>query len=338
MNEQYFLHFVILPALAILGNMNRPVVAIYFDNTYFSDNQLTFIDDYYKEAYENLIKTIITNGVDVIITHDAQTNYLTDFQFKSYWSADLDNNKVTFHEVIDRPQSFNLLFDKGQFPFKIDKKINVDKISHISRNKYLSYLFAPDFHAQSYLLADEIQHDIFLELHKDKVVVLKEVTGHGGKQVYVGSAKNYTRNLTLPLLAQCFIDTSDGFPGLAEGVHDIRVALFNGHPIHGLVRQSALGKLKSNFSEGATVRALFIDEIPKDLIERTQEIDRRFDVNTPRFFSADWGFDKNEKTWKLFEINSAPGLALKKIDGPAANEFTNLLAEKLAESANHAAG
>lgn len=321
----------------ILCKMSKPTIAIYFDEAYFENDQITFIDDYYKAAYCDLIEQILSKGVNVIITRDAAKNYIPDFQFKSYWQASADNTSVSLNRVEDRPIQFDLLFDKGQFPFSMDRKINPDRISTVARDKYLSYLLASDFHPKSFLLTSQPQQDIFIETHKEAVIVLKELAGFGGKQVYIGRASDYQHNLSFPMIAQHFIDTSDGFPGLAGRSHDIRVALFDGEPIHGLVRQTAEGSFKSNFSEGGSVRALFVKEIPQELVRMTQAIDVRFNTSSSRLFSADWGFDKATQSWKLFEINSAPGLALNSVDGPAADEYTKLLAENLVRSVQNAA-
>lgn len=316
-------------------NMARPTIAVYFDEDYFdNDGNLTFIDAYYKDAYKNLIKAVIEHDVDVIIATNAKDTYMPDSQFKSYWQAEYAGGSLLLHKVDDHPRQFALLFDKGKFPFTITNKINNDRIAKIAQDKYLSYLFAPDFHAQSFLLVNQSQLDIFCKTQQDDNIVIKELLGHGGKQVYVGPAKDYNQTLNFPLLGQRFIDTSGGFPELASEHHDIRVVLFDGQPIHGLVREAAPNKLKSNFAEGGSVRGLFTSEIPRSLIEMAQELDRRFAIDVPRLFSADWGFDKDLQSWKLFEINSAPGLALASVDGPAADEFTNLLAKHLARSAH----
>lgn len=317
--------------------MRTPTLALYFDDSYFENGMLTFIDDYYAEAYNRLLRHLLTQGIDVIIASNAETTYSEDFRFRSYWRTQLDGNIVTFEQSDTPSPEFDLLYDKGRFPYSIERRINPDSLGTIARDKYLSYLFADDLHALSFLLTDTAQLAIFLKRRSQQTIVLKELSGHGGKQVYVGPAATYDDTLVFPLLAQEFIDTSGGCPPLADGLHDIRVALFNRTPIHGLIRQPKAGNLKSNFSEGGSVRALYVNEIPQTLVELTQQLDERFDTDAVRFFCADWGFDRQSQTWRLFEINAAPGLALESVDGPAANEFNDLLADNLIRSTKHAA-
>jgi len=315
--------------------MNKLTVAIYFNEAYFLNDVLTFSSNYYKLAYIDLIKRIAAAGAQVIIARDAETNYVRDFRFKDYWRADIVNDNVQFTKMTGDVAEFHILYDKGRFPFDIPRKINPDRIREICDDKYLTYLFAPEFHPQSFILRDARDLEVLALSHAEKTVALKALDGHGGKQVFVGNLHNYTGNLGFPLLAQEFIDTSGGTPdNLAHSTHDVRVRVFNGEPIGGSLREPRLSnELRSNAALGGKVHGLFVREIPPILVSRTRELDKRFDYSGARFFAADWGFDKNLRDWKLFEINKAPGLAHESEDGPAANEFSELLAEALVKSA-----
>jgi glutathione synthase/RimK-type ligase-like ATP-grasp enzyme len=107
--------------------------------------------------------------------------------------------------------------------------------------------------------------------------------------------------------------------------------LFNGEPIYGLLREPPAKQFVSNLAFGGTIRALYLDEIPPELIKKAKILDKRFGYSGPRFFSADWGFDGKE--WKLFELNHSTGLVHKSIVGPAADWYSQNLARKLVESA-----
>jgi glutathione synthase/RimK-type ligase-like ATP-grasp enzyme len=176
------------------------------------------------------------------------------------------------------------------------------------------------------------QLDCLKKSFTNQRIALKELDSHGGEKVFVGFMNDYQNNLQFPLLAQEFVDTSGGYDNLAHGIHDVRVAVFSGKAIHGLLREPGQpGELRTNQDLGGRVRALYVAEIPAELIEKIKVIDQRFGVDKPRFFSADFGF--NGREWKLFELNNAPGLSHSKSDGPAANEFLELLAENLIASA-----
>jgi len=310
------------------------VIAIYLSENYFTDNTPTFQDATFNLCYHDLISRILNLGAEVILARDAEKNYLADFQFKTYFATEIHHQKIHFREINNQPREFHLLYNKGRFPLDIPRRVNSLKLATICHDKYLSYLFAPDFHAHSFLLRDETDLETFTKTYFAKNIALKELSGYGGTKVFVGQPKNYQHNLQFPLLAQEFIDTSNGFANFARDVHDIRVGLFNGEPICGLVREPRTqNELRTNFHLGGRTRELYLHEIPSELIAKTRELDTRFQETSPRFFSADWGFDKHSRQWKLFEINESPGLSHESVDGPAANEFMQLLADKLVESA-----
>ena len=312
----------------------KPTIAIYFDSDYFTDGKPTFLNKYYRNAYENLIRLIIKFGGEIILS--TGDSYLADNQFRDYWRAEMhDSSEIFYTRIENSSKEFHIVLAKGCWRFASSRKINPRSLRNICHDKYLSYLFAPDFHAPSFLLQNENELDIFALSYANKKVAIKELNGNGGKKVFVGEINEYRKDLSFPLLAQDFIDTSGGAPNLHNGIHDVRVAIFNGEIIHGLLRwPSDEQELRTNFSIGGNARALFVSEIPEELIRLTKILDKRFATNAPRFFCADWGFDKNSRKWKLFELNNSPGLAHESEDGPAANEFLDLLAKKLIESAN----
>jgi len=321
--------------------MKDVTVAIYFDEEPAQNSTSTFATDFYKLAYSDLIKRILLAGAHVIIAYDAKRNYIRNFCFKNYWDVKINNDGIKYKKITPpRLAKFDILYDKGRFPFDISRKVNSNQMRKICDNKYLTYLFASEFHARSFILHKPRDLKIFAMSHQDTRVALKALDGYGGEQVFVGYLRDYANNIKFPLLAQEFIDTSDGTPDrLARGIHDVRVGLFNGEPICGLLREPRMkDELRTNFALGGKTRHLFVREIPPILVEKTRELDRRFNFSGPRFFAADWGFDKSLREWKLFEINKSPGLGHSSQDGPAADEFLQLLAEKLIENArdNHA--
>jgi glutathione synthase/RimK-type ligase-like ATP-grasp enzyme len=309
--------------------IKKPTLAIY-TSTATDSTPPVFNDDYYAKAYAELFRNLIKLGAIPIVTYDAEKTYFKDGIFKQSWLVQEQDGKISYVKT-NEPVKVNLLYDKNRFPFSDLPKINPDRIKSICNDKYLSYLFAPDMHASCYLIESLDQLDALRLSHQRTKIALKELDSFGGSKVFVGEMKNYKNYLSFPLLAQEFIDTSSGFANLASGIHDIRVAIFNGKVIHGLIRwPSKKGEFRTNLSLGGKVRALFICEIPEKLISLSKELDKRFDIPSPRFFSADFGYDGSR--WKLFELNNMPGLAHESEDGPAANEFLQLLAEKLIES------
>ncbi len=248
----------------------------------------------------------------------------------------LVDGKVVYRRL-DEVFKVDILYDKNRFPMSDLPKLNPDVFREICNDKYLSYLFAPDLHSRSYLLRNESELKTFRMGHNGVRLALKELDSYGGQKVFVGQFEKYGDDLEFPILAQEFIDTSGGIPanegGLTDEMHDVRVGLFDGKPICGLLRIPAKGSLKSNMSQGGSVRELYVREIPQELVKKTAVLNERFGVDGHRFFSADWGFDKVSGEWKLFEMNDTPGLSHCSEEGPAADEFLELFAERLVRSA-----
>jgi glutathione synthase/RimK-type ligase-like ATP-grasp enzyme len=310
----------------------EPVIAVYVYNA-SDESAPSFNNEYYALAYADLFRFIIKKGGQPIVVYEAERNYNGNGEFSRWWTVESDGEKISY-KLSDGTIKADVLYDKYRFSFDDLVKINPAEIMDICNDKYLSYLFAPDIHANSFLVNDKKQMDVLGLSHSNVKIAIKELDGCGGGRVFVGEARDYDDSLNFPLLVQEFIDTSGGANGLADGVHDVRVAIFNGEVIHGRLRwPMKKGELRSNFSLGGNVRSLFVKEIPSELIEKAKELDKRFGVTAPRFFSADFGYDG--KNWKLFELNSASGVVHASEDGEAANEFLELLAEKLIESAKN---
>lgn len=288
--------------------------------------------EYYQTAYRDLVRRITDLGAEPILVHSAEHTYKGNGVFSEYWTANFESGEAEFvrHEA---PITLTFLYDKARFPGTDIKVVNPPLIRDLAGNKYLSYLFAPEYHALTLLARDQQELDI-VRLGwdaEDRRVAIKELDSNSGDKVFVGNFDDYDEDFEFPLIIQSFIDTSAGVEGLIDGMHDVRVALFNGEVIHGYLRRPGEGTLKSNMQYGGESRALYIDQIPKELIEIAKSFDERLKHLGDRYYAADFGY--NGKEWKLFELNAYPGLANVKKDGEAVKEYMQLLAEKLVECA-----
>ena len=287
-------------------------------------------NNYYAKARKELFRELLKRGVRSVLVYDDDI-YVGGGVFGSGWEVKEDERGELCAERLNENFRIDILFDRGHFLHSDLNKINPDIMQQICCDKYLSYLFAPDYHAKTYLLEDNIQLGVLRNSYFGKKIALKELIGYAGNGVFVGKIEEYDNKLSFPIIAQEFIDTSGGIPGLAKGPHDVRVVLFNGVPVHGLLRQPPMGEFKSStVANGGSARALFVGEIPKEIVKIAKRLDERFEVKGSRFFSVDFGWNGHE--WKVFEMNSAPSLAHESVDGEAANEYTDLLARCLVKS------
>lgn len=318
--------------------MGKDIVRIgfWFKVIRWDDNGVPdFFSGYYGRACRQLFERIIAKKAKIYVVREAGESYLGDGVFSDLWEVCDSNGELKFCKI-DGEIKLDLLFRRSvgsAFDFENMKQINPTKVVDICKNKYSTYLFAPDFHAKTMLVSSDDDLRLVRLGSCGKEIALKELEGYAGKKVFVGRLEEYAGGLCYPLIAQEFIDTRGGAPGLTDGPHDLRVALINGKVMHGLLRQPPSGSLKSStVSDGGSSKALFVDEIPKDVIGIAEELDKRLDMEGPRLFCADFGY--NGKEWKLFEMNSSPSLAHRSVDGPAADEYLEILADGLIDSAS----
>ncbi len=291
-----------------------------------------FMSDYYRTAYRDLLGRIIALGAEPIMVHSAEKTYKGNGLFSEYWTVQFIDGKAEF-SLHEEPITVKFLYDKARFPFTDIRMVNPPLIRDVAGNKYLSYLFAPEYHATTLLARDQQELDV-IQLGWDKDdrrVAIKELDSNSGDKVFVGEFEDYDDSLEFPVIVQSFIDTSGGVEGLVEGMHDVRVALFNGEVIHGYIRRPGEGTLKSNMQYGGQSTALYVDQVPHDIIDIINRFDERLKHLGDRYYAADFGY--NGKEWKLFELNAYPGLATVETDGEAVSEYMQLLAEKLVECA-----
>jgi glutathione synthase/RimK-type ligase-like ATP-grasp enzyme len=312
-----------------LNTNTKPVIAVYTSSA-TDEKAPDFGDEHHRLAYQQIFTNLIKLGAKPIVVYGAETHYAGNAKFNSYYLPELKNHEIVFHKV-DEDIKSDFLYDRARFPYQGLYRLNDNRMIQVCRDKYLSYLFAPDMHARSFLITDKKQLDTFWLSHPTERVVLKQIDSYGGAAVFVGVEAEYKNTLMFPLIAQEFVDTSGGYKNLTSGYHDVRVALYDGDPIYGLLREPPQDGFISNLMFGGTIRALGISEIPPEVIDKAKILDKRFHEPTPRFFSADFGFDGSD--WKLFEMNDSTGVVHSSVVGPAADDFLWLLSKKLYESA-----
>jgi len=295
-----------------------------------------FKSDYYREAYAYLFRLIKDMGAEPIIVHSAKQTYKGNGLFTEYWTVSFVDEKPVYTKHEEEIQ-LNFLYDKSRFPFDDMPMINPRVIRAITDNKYLSYQFAPEYHPLSFLVQNDDEMTAVRLGWPDggnAFVALKELVGNSGDQVYVGPFNEYKSNLSYPLIAQHFIDTSGGYENLAEGRHDMRVTAYNGTIINGQLRVPPKDGLLANIQFGGPSTLLPLEKIPPELVTIFTELDSKLEKYGDRFYSADFGY--NGKEWLLFELNAYPGLSVT--DDPQAPpaHYMRKLAENLIESARKA--
>ena len=271
-----------------------------------SDIAVQYKNTYWRNAYEGLFAEIIKLGCVPVLVYSQEDNYLGNGVFRCYWEASLDESGKIQFTHFDKKITLLFLFDKDRFNGTDLAVTDPIEVREVCQDKYLSYLFAPELHARSFLLEKEAQENALRLSWGEKKIALKELDGCGGEKVFVGEMAEYDGSLKFPLLAQEFIDTSVGVPGICDGMHDLRVVVYNGEIISLLLRRPPEGDYRSNMSCGGKYEELDIGQVPEDLRLMTTGLDKRFGIEKDRFYSID--FANTRDGWRIFELNAWPGL------------------------------
>jgi glutathione synthase/RimK-type ligase-like ATP-grasp enzyme len=304
-------------------------IAIYVSHISDAKHGPQFKEPVYSKAYPQLFSLLYQNGATPVIVHNQKDTYKGKGTFSEYWLPIFtSNNECSGYDHIESDITVSFVYDKGRFEADDVQMINSVPVRDVCKDKYLSYLFLPELHPNSYLIANEQQLQAYITSQSNKNIVLKEVDSNSGKAVYIGGANAYTNNLAFPLLAQEFIETIGGY-GDIVGRHDMRVVIFDGEIIQGRLRKPPMNEYIANISYGGENRVLHPQEIPNEVIDIIASIDKKIQLlpgSEHRFYSADFGH--NGKEWALFELNAWPGLVDCEA-GEAEKESMNTLAKRL---------
>jgi glutathione synthase/RimK-type ligase-like ATP-grasp enzyme len=260
-------------------------------------------------VYLRLLDFINAEGWDAYIL--TRKTYKGNGKFAGGWKY--LNGKFL---LITTEIQMDLVYDKSgglNFPLEGDslKVINNREFKILCWDKWATYSEIKEYMCQTVLIENEsglikIQDEI-----KTDWVVLKPSNGLKGLGVYIGQ-KEDALNFKFPekyprYIAQEFIDTSNGIPGITEGLHDLRVAVVNGNVVWCHVRVPAKGTYTANAARGGNLTEVDYAIAPDSIKEIVKKISEKFlkKYDNP-IFSLDFGIDK-DGTPKIFEINDQIG-------------------------------
>ena len=282
------------------------------------------VRDLYYYSYQEYLLAMKAAGADAYFVTD-NTSYEGKGVFTKAWSIDKVSEVADFLPV--GKITADVVFEKGGF---IDDGIPTvtDKIlREIMNDKAATYARFAAFQPLSIVCHSRQEVQAAMDQVPGDMVVVKNPVGSGGKRVYIGtrSGIEIPKDEIYPLIVQEFVDMSGGIPGLAAGIHDLRVLMAGSKIIGATLRQPREGSLFANVSKGATEKLLGYDEIPAEVRDIALQIDAQLQ-DLPRYYAADFARGKNG--WKLIELNNRPGL-FRKDNGPLAAGFMQSLAEYL---------
>jgi glutathione synthase/RimK-type ligase-like ATP-grasp enzyme len=283
------------------------------------------VREIYYRAYQEYLLAIKQAGARAYFV-TGNDSYLGDGRFAQAWDIDKVSEVRDFRPVGE--VTADLVFNKGGFEGSGVAIVTDPRLDPIINDKVAVYARFGKYQPKSVVCANFAEIERALGDMPGEMVVVKNPLSSGGRQVYIAKKTELVipEDETYPLLVQEFVDMSEGVPGLAKGVHDVRVLMTGPKIIGATLRQPQPGKLHANVSLGGSERFLSVDEIPAEVRGMAAAIDSEL-PDVPRYYAID--FARGKQGWRLIELNVRPGLNHRDNVGPLADEIRQGVAEYL---------
>lgn len=300
-------------------------VAVFLPDSKWDDHP--FDVEYYRQSYFELSEAVKLVGGEMIIVRE-QSTYQHDRLFSRGWKINAPGQFVEIKNI-----RADVVFNKSRFIGDNTIPIfNHPDLDHICTNKYVMYQRYAQFCPHTVLVNSAEEYRQALNAVTTSNAVVKPVDGAEGVGVRIGAVEELlSMEAHFPLLVQDFLDTSGGIPGIVEGLHDLRITVFDGDILYSYVRTPPPNKFAANVAQGGTFFMLEPARLPSEVVHIVKQIDADLSYVGPRFYSVDFGFTPNGP--KIIEMNSKLGLLPDK-DGPEFVELKQRLAEAFKYLAN----
>jgi glutathione synthase/RimK-type ligase-like ATP-grasp enzyme len=289
---------------------------------YFKDpNEMgaPFTKESYFRSYQELAAEVAALGDHFFVVR-GEKNYLGNGVFSTGW--ELVAGKLEPRDNI----ACDLIYNKDSFPFENAVRVfNAREVDSFCTNKWLMYQKLTKWCPQTLYVTNQAELEQALaNITTDKVVV-KPVDGAEGREVHIGPKAELVGLMpTFPVLVQAFLDSSGGIPGIVEGTHDFRIAVFDGEILYSYYRTPPAGSLLANVSLGGRFEMIEPSRIPRQFREAVTEIDQHFASYPHRFYGVDFALTQDGP--KIIEMNAKLGL-LPNSDHPIFAELKKKLAQ-----------
>lgn len=281
---------------------------------YFSDPEpmgYPFNKDEYWGIYQSIIGILEERGVVVYIVRG--DCYRGKGKFGHGWRIENGKLKMSTGEI-----QADLIFnrdDKNTIPRITDCPIiNQPDLDELCLDKWATARLFLDLSPMSAYINDFAEWQTLFKKQTWKGrerIVLKKNFQTEGRGIHILPPQNINCELYESwndILVQEFIDSSVGIPGLADGLHDIRVNVVNCQIIDGFIRVPKAGSFLANVSAGGTGRSIEKTMIPAEVLALAAAINKKLSRYYPSLYTID--FMNSAVGYKLVELNSRPGVQL----------------------------
>ncbi len=260
-------------------------------------------------VYERLLELCASQGWETYVL--TRKTYNGNGIFKGVWRF-----KNREYIQIFEPVKLDLVYDRTggiSFPIPDDNLlvVNEREFKILAWDKWATSKLIGEYTPQTFIIDDKKELPKILSQIKSDLAVLKPLNGLKGLGIFIGSKQEALSfkfdEKYSHYIAQEFIDTSGGIPGIAPGTHDLRVVIVNGKPVWCHVRVPASGSLLANAAQGGSLTEIDYERVPTSIKKAVNEVSSVFSerFNNP-IYSLDFGVDKTGKP-RIFEINDQMG-------------------------------
>lgn len=305
----------------------RRRIGVFFDAPGYHD--YPFNHDDYVQAYHEVAKGVEDRGARFCIVRGIGT-FLDGNRFKGYWEFDGTTFARREEEV-----ELDLIYDKGYFVGDAKTKLlNDAEMNRICVDKRATIAMFPDLSPKTAEAKDRVALEKILSDWPSPMAVAKPVDGAEAKGVVIGSpAEVLAADHEFPVIVQQYVDTSNGIPGIIDGVGDLRTILVDGQVALTYARSAKPGTLISNVSKGGKEIEVLPEARPKEAMDIAFAVDKAFEpLSKHRVFCVDCARDA-DGTWYIIELNSKPGLSTRDY-GVTYPRYQDLLMDALVSAAN----
>lgn len=282
---------------------SAPTVLTFFDAPGFKDYPFTFEE--FWVAYHEVAEFFHAEGATFGFVRSQKT-YIGGNDFQGGWIY--DGKEFVRH---DERLTCDLIYNKGHFVGDAKAKtMNVPELDELCTDKWKTYEAFPELFPVTRLVTKNDDLAAALDSLPEGIVVCKPVGGEEAKGVVIGSkADVLAAKHDFPVVAQAFMDTSGGLPGIVEGKHDLRIIGIQGEIGVCYARKPKAGLNVSNVSMGGQEIGVLEEQIPPEAMALYKKVDAALAKRFPyRIYCVDMGRDK-DGVYRLFELNSKPGLS-----------------------------
>lgn len=286
----------------------NPVVGIVFSGDPKLDDPLAHVGEK-RPTYERLLELCAREGWRTFVF--TRRNYLGEGVFAGGW--EFQKRKLVW---VEEEITADLVYDRTggvRFPLEGDslRVVNVREFKILCWDKWAAYQILAEDMPRTFWVGSLTNLNRVVRRIRTDWVVIKPYNGLQGRGIYIGPKDQYSGFEFNPkykkYIAQEFVDTTAGVPGVVTGMHDIRVAVVNGKAVWSHVRVPPKGGFKANAAAGGVLTEINYGSLPSSIKEIVGKVAKKFceQYDNP-IFSLDFGVGKDDRP-SIFEINDQIG-------------------------------